>query len=295
MATDSKDDFDPNDEDNDDPKDGAADSSGQDDEGDKGQSSDEGSDDDNDEFDAAEEIAALEQKVNDGTVTKADFAAFKASVQRTLGQVSRLQSGFDKMGADAIDPSDFELMGEQLAALSDALSTSIDPSDPLHARIAEIRAKKGSADATRAAVEKIREETAADDEADDDGTGNQMSPARRAELNAASATVKGYAHAKSVEIPEDAWAKAMQGSSGMTEKAVDLMYETIDALVPTVDGKQADRKRRKGAGTAGNPPKTGSGKSGGRLTWDALAAMSEAEIAELPAEEIDRVLAAGKD
>ena len=294
MANDSDNDFDPKDEDDEDPKDGVADSSKQDDEGDKGQSSDDDSDDDG-EFDAAVEIAALEQKVNDGTVTKADFAAFKSSVQRTLGQVSRLQSGFDKMGADAIDPSDFELMGEQLAALSDALSTSIDPSDPLHARIAEIRAKKVSADATRAAVEKIREETASDDEADDDGTGNQMSPARRAELNAASATVKGYAHAKSVEIPEDAWAKAMQGSSGMTEKAVDLMYETIDALVPTVDAKQADRKRRKGAGTAGNPPKTGSGKSGGRLTWDALAAMSEAEIAELPAEEIDRVLAAGKD
>lgn len=294
MANDSDNDFDPTDEDDEDPKDGAADSSKQDDEGDKGQSSDEGSDD-NDEFDAAAEIAALEQKVNDGTVTKADFAAFKSSVQRTLGQVSRLQSDFGKLGAAAIDPSDFALMGEQMAALSDAVSTSIDPSDPLHARIAEIRAKKVSADATRAAVEKIREETASDEEADDDGTGNQMSPERRAELNAASATVKGYAHAKGVEIPEDAWAKAMTGSSGLTEKAIDLMYEQIDALVKPVDGKQTDRTRRKGAGTAGNPPKTGSGRSGGRLTWDALAAMSEAEINDLPPEEIDRVLTAGKE
>ena len=225
MANDSERDFDPKDEDDEDPKDGAEDSSKQDDEDDKGQSSDEGSDDDNDEFDAAEEIAALEKKVNDGTVTKADFATFKTSVQRTLGQVSRLQSSFDKQGADAFDPSDFALMAEQLAALSDAVSTSIDPADPLHSSIAEICAKKVSADATKAAVAKIREETASDDEADDEGTGNQISPARRAELNEASSVVKGYAHAKGVTIPADAWEKAMNGSSGLTENEIKIVEE----------------------------------------------------------------------
>ena len=259
--------------------------------------SDEKSDGDG-EFDAAAEIAALEEKFTDGTVTRADFDAFKASVTRSLGQLPRLQSDFTKAAAAAVDPTDVEALGKQVAILTEALTANVDPNDPVMTKLATARAEQAAVVATKAAVAKIRAETAAanPDAADDDGTGNQMSPAQRAELNEASSLAKGYAKAKGVTIPETAWAEAMQKSGGVTETAVMELYKIIDGLATTPDPKQDDRARRKAAGTAGNPPKNGKGGSSASLTFEALQAMSEDEVGKLLVEhpeEVDRVLTAG--
>lgn len=262
-----------------------------------GNESSDGKSDDDGEFDAAAEIAALEEKFEKGTVTRADFEAFKASVSRSLGQLPRLQSDFTKAAASAVDPTDVEALGAQVALLTEALTANVDPSDPMVAKLAAARATQAAAVATKAAVAKIKAETEAANPAaaDDDGTGNQESPAKLAELNAASNLAKGYAEAKGVTIPESAWVDAMQKAGGDTATAVTELYKTIDGLVKTPDPKQEDRTRRKGAGTAGTPKKNGSGSSAS-LTFEALNAMSEDEIGKLLVdhpEEVDRVLTAG--
>jgi hypothetical protein len=289
--------IDPDDENTEGAKDGAEDFSNTDDDT-KNQSSGNESDDDG-EFDAAAEFAALEQKFDEGAVTRADFDAFKASVQRGLGQVSRLQSNVDRAAQSAVDPTDVEAIGEQVALLTEALTASVDPSDPLMARLAAAKAKQAATEATRAAVAKIRAETEAANPgaADDDGTGNQMSPARKAELNEASSLAKGYAKAKGVDIPEAAWAEAMTKSNGDTAAAVTTLYEIIDGIAKP-DTTQIERTRRKAAGSTGNPPKNGKGGSSASLTFEALSQMSEAEVGVLLVDhedEINRVLAKGPD
>ena len=296
MVNDSDNGSDPDGENGEGTTDGAENFSNTDDgAGENGSSGDES--DDNGEFDAAAEIAALEEKFDNGSVTRADFDAFKASVTRSLGQLPRLQSDFTKAAAAAVDPTDVEALGATVALLTEALTANVDPNDPVMTKLAAARADQAAAVATKAAVAKIKAaaEEANPDPAPDDGTGNQMSPAKERELNEASSHAKGYAKAKGVTIPETAWSEAMQKSGGDTELALTELRKIIDGLVTTPDPKQTDRARRKAAGTAGNPPKNGSGSSAS-LTFEALSAMTEAEVGKLLTEhpeEVDRVLTAG--
>lgn len=291
MANESENDFDPSGENTEGATDGTEDFSGTGNEGEGNESSGNESDGDG-EFDAATALAALEEKFETGAVTRADFDTFKASVSRSLGQLPRLQSDFTKASAAAVDPTEVESLHEQVSLLTEALTANVDPNDPVMTKLAAARTKQATEQATRAAVARIRAEQGTPP-ADNDG--NQIPPARLAELNEASASAKGYAQAKGVEIPSTAWEEAMQKSGGEINSALVHLRTIIDGLVPAPDPKQEERARRKAAGSAGNPPKNGSGSSAS-LTFEALSAMSEAEVGKLLVEhpeEVDRVLTAG--
>jgi hypothetical protein len=141
---------------------------------------DEPGDDAASEEEAAPELdleAALAE-IRDGTMSKADFAAFQTGLNRQLGQVKTLQSTVAKLSKNAVDPDDVRSIGEMLGAISEALPSVLDPSEPAMAGIRALQEKRARAEATRDAIAKIREESD-DTPVGDDGTGNGLSVSRR--------------------------------------------------------------------------------------------------------------------
>jgi hypothetical protein len=258
----------------------------------------EGDDGESDEGDSGNEspkeidLESALAEIRDGTMTKKDFAAFQAGLNRQLGQVKTLQSTVAKLSKNAVDPDDVRGIGELLGAISDALPSVLDPSEPAMAGIRAIQEKRARAEATRDAIAAVRAESD-DTPASDDGTGNGLSKEDAAAWNAASSAVNGYARGKGIDpesIEKAVWDKAVAGSMGLPDRAADLMYEVIDGLAKGTDSKQSNRAARKAAGEAGSPGKSGGGASS-TLTLAKLQAMTPEQVMKLPAEEVDAILA----
>jgi hypothetical protein len=231
--------------------------------------------------------------VRDGSMSKADFAAFKSSVNRSLGQVKTLQSAVSKLEKLQVDGESVAANSEILGALIAALPSVLDTSDPAFAQLRTLQERRAQAEVTRDAIAKMRAD--ADDETpdSDDGTGNAMSNEDKAAWNTASSLVNGYAKAKGVDpasVEKAVWDKAIAGSMGDPQRAAELMYAVVDGLASGSDSKQSDRAARKAAGKAGTPDKSGSG-SGSTLTLAKLRGMTQEQIMKLPPEEVDRVIA----
>jgi hypothetical protein len=255
---------------------------------------DEPGDDAASEEEAAPELdleAALAE-IRDGTMSKADFAAFQTGLNRQLGQVKTLQSTVAKLSKNAVDPDDVRSIGEMLGAISEALPSVLDPSEPAMAGIRALQEKRARAEATRDAIAKIREESD-DTPVGDDGTGNGLSAEDAAAWNTASGLVNGYARGKGIDpttLEKAVWDKAVADSMGVPDRAADLMYEVIDRMASGSDSKQSNRAARKAAGEAGSPGKSGGGASS-TLTLAKLQGMTTEQIMKLPSEEVEKILA----
>jgi hypothetical protein len=238
------------------------------------------------------DLEAALAEIRDGTMSKADFAAFQTGLNRQLGQVKTLQSTVAKLSKNAVDPDDVRSIGEMLGAISEALPSVLDPSEPAMAGIRALQEKRARAEATRDAIAALREESD-DTPAGDDGTGNGLSAEDAAAWNTASGLVNGYARGKGIDpttLEKAVWDKAVADSMGIPDRAADLMYEVIDKLASGSDSKQSNRAARKAAGEAGSPGKSGGGASS-TLTLAKLQGMTTEQIMKLPQAEVEKILA----
>ena len=206
-----------------------------------------------------------------------------------LGRYTKTLDQLEAKTADFVSKSEASALREELSQIRDLLELGLQETASEDV-LAQVRSARSDID-RRNERETLRQELL-EELGQGSTSGATQANTSTEEITAASRTVIAYARGKGM-APEDIPASVWDIKQGQTlEQAIAAAESAIDEVVAeTARGSRRNKKKSADTSNGGSAAPAASGTSYKGLTLEKLSKMSRDEIADLPKEVIDKVLA----